>query len=129
MITASMLYGSTRTKAASTGGGGSSSPTSEAGSYTGAGTYGSGNKNSITFSQTPKMVAIAPATHSDGYARSVVFINGCDSALCTASNGSTTTQTVEQVTWNGATLTWYCTNNAARQMNASGVTYNWTAVY
>lgn len=102
----------------------------ETGTYNGAGNYGSSHPVEITFTNAPATVTIGPTTISDGYARTVTFIQDCNSALGFASNGSSQTFTVEKVTWtnSGKKLSFYCTNNAARQFNASGVTYKWVAI-
>lgn len=88
----------------------------ETGSYTGTGTYGSANPNSITFSITPKLVLIK--------------------GMLTPSilGGSFFTGTMQQnysqvVSWSGNTMSWYSNGgNAGYQLNTSGWSYEYCAI-
>lgn len=107
------------------------------GSYTGTGTAGSGNKNSITFDFEPKLVFVATAytaqltNYYQGY-----FVRGCATAYAFAGNFSSNhnpsapNAAVLNVTWSGNGLTWYHRANtpqAVAQLNGS-YTYHYVAI-
>ena len=88
----------------------------ETGSYTGTGTYGSGNANSISFKFVPKAVIVRHATSvNHGY-----FINTV--------SGMTSASYYQTVSWSGTTVGWYSPSSASQQMNESGATYNYIAI-
>lgn len=96
----------------------------ENGTYTGTGTYGSGNPNTLTFSFAPKIVIIQSAADSK---YGPLFIQqGVTSTYCKQdSSGSATT-----VSWSngGKTLSWYtASNQVAYQLNSNGYPYTWVA--
>ena len=95
------------------------------GTYTGKGTYGSGNKNSLTFDFQPAMVIIVRnGTNSPG-AGTILLYGQTQSAGTSAQyNGYSLELTVA---WSGNTVTWYSAQNADRQLNASG-TYRYLAL-
>ena len=92
------------------------------GSYTGTGTYGSSNPNSLTFEFVPKLVFIHNS--SDGRFRMCV-ING-DSECVSAIVGSS--QYVVKTAWENKKLSWYNSDSATKQLNESGVVYNYVAI-
>ena len=100
-----------------------------AGSYTGKGTYGSGNKNSLTFSSPPKLLIVMPVSntsHAD-YGGFVV-LNGVQALRAGGlSDDVSNSESQLQFTW-GNTVTWYNTSNSYFQQNASGWTYNYFAI-
>ena len=85
--------------------------------YVGTGTYGSNNKNSVTFPDRPKMV----------------FVSGPNSAVFpgTASSGTVNSDGYDMIpfSWSGNTLSWYNAQGADYQLNESGVTYTCLALY
>lgn len=105
------------------------------GSYTGTGTYGSSNPNSLTFDFVPKVVFIVPdGSHSNG---GMILLYG---ATKFGGFGTfyTTSGTVSagqcNITWNGTTVSWYnpasSINDAAiyeAQQNKSGMVYRYLA--
>lgn len=107
------------------------------GSYTGAGTYGSSNKNSLTFDFVPKLVIVRPTitVGSSMKPTAVIWVEG---ALGTshAMNGDlssygTNTQLVFSLS--GNTLSWYTNNTQASaapetQLNKSTMTYYYIAI-
>lgn len=101
------------------------------GSYTGTGTYGASNPNSLTFDFEPKLVLVSRyglAFRSNG--STSVFFNHCFlwDAACTSCNitdGSNTHLATFSIS--GATLSWY-TSGAATQLNTSGATYYYAAI-
>lgn len=98
------------------------------GTYTGTGTYGAGNKNSLTFPFVPKLVIVslvpfglAPlaGSLSNSWSDSFVWMTGQTNAYirdesCTFS-------------LSGNVLSWYATSPTA-QLNASGATYSYIAL-
>lgn len=98
------------------------------GSYTGTGTYGASNPNSLTFDFEPKAVFISSTYYSAfllfGVAdapRGCVFYSGNTSAAANNTYGLVTS-------WNGDTVSWYNTGNANVQLNTSSYTYTYTAI-
>ena len=77
------------------------------GTYTGTGTYGQDNPNTLTFTDTPSVVTI--------------YGNGMTLAI-----SSTDTSSAAYIS--GNTATWYSTVSAETQMNADGVVYNYVAI-
>ena len=88
------------------------------GAYTGSGTYGSGNPNSLTLEFEPKMV-IVQGTNG----RMAVMIKPSGVGISIGASDSTTLT----VSWNGDTVSWYNGLNAANQMNTANETYSYTA--
>ena len=90
------------------------------GSYTGTGTYGSRNPNSLTFDFEPKVVFIC----SGGNVLGEAMIRGASYQMTQESNtmGSNT------LTWSGNSLSWYSERNANHQYNSSGMTYYYIAI-
>lgn len=91
----------------------------ETGSYTGTGTYGASNPNSLTFGFMPKIVVVGRTDSSD---TSIGFI-------CGRGNATTTIPSTIRLTWGQNFVSWYAvTNNATYQLNAFGATYNYIAI-
>ncbi len=97
------------------------------GSYTGTGTYGASNPNSLTFDFEPKFIFISSLKGSD-YMQSMkgntgFFFNNNESS--DASN---------VITWGGNSVSWYTDGTASssvkpsKQLNWSGATYNYLAI-
>lgn len=104
----------------------------ETGTYTGTGTYGSSNPNSLTFSFVPKMVVIN-YTASQYYGPKMggqVWLYGDTRGVTTIPIGTGNVVTEAQLTWNNNILSWYqgSLENAKYQLNESGVTYSWIAI-
>lgn len=105
----------------------------EVGSYVGTGTYGSANKNSLTFGFEPKFVYIAPQTPSintNAFRPHVWFwVKGCGFMFNNASHGSSSDVelTYCAVTQADKTLAWYNSNGVQSQANKAG-TYNYIAI-
>ena len=94
------------------------------GSYTGTGTYGSGNPNIVTFPFVPKFVYICAQNESAKYI--LLWVSGARRVPGTIDNGSD----FQVVTLSGKTISWYCGYNqgAGQQLNFSGVLYQWIAI-
>lgn len=88
------------------------------GSYTGTGTYGSSNKNTLTFSFRP-MVVIVMCKASGAYGG--VWLQG-------ATNGTTSSSSQATLTWSDNGVSWYHFNNYAYQLNDTNVTYLYAAI-
>ena len=98
-------------------------PKIDTGSYTGTGTAGSSNPNSLTFEFVPKLVFVHKS--SDGRYQ-MCAING-DSDCVSRHVGSS--QYVVKTVWENKKLSWYNTDDSAStQLNESGAVYNYIAI-
>ena len=99
------------------------------GSYTGTGTYGSANPNTLSFTTPPSTVIITRAD-STGFAAQMVLQQGSEQAVFTSTNTSNTYHRVNKVTWSndGKTVSWYCAQDAGAQCNESGESYTYVAI-
>ena len=88
------------------------------GAYTGTGTYGTDNPNSLEFEFEPKMVLIQGTA-----GRVAILIKPSGVGVSIGPNESTTLN----VTWQGKSVSWYNALNAANQMNTENETYSYTA--
>lgn len=95
-------------------------PKIETGSYVGTGTYGSGNKNSLTLNFVPVILIITADYVNNHYANSGYIV--CSSGGHSGQNGN-----IESVV-SGNTVSWYSRNSAQVQLNTSGLTYNYVAI-
>lgn len=94
----------------------------ETGSYVGTGTFGAGNKNSLTFSFVPKLVAIGAYNPNDKDSYPIVIPYG---------GGMTMTSNnyyPQYISWSNKTITWYTGNNVRSQLNDQGSIYYYTAI-
>lgn len=103
------------------------------GSYTGSNTYGSSSPNSLTFDFEPKYVHICAAKEASANSHNqAVFADifvGIGGVRFTNSYSDSYGDTVGALTVivSGNTVSWYSTENAVRQCNASGVQYYYVA--
>lgn len=99
----------------------------ETGSYTGTGTYGTDNRNSLTFGFVPQLVIIIEDYYSSGtfQLHYGIFANGARSGIMayTGGNGAALI-----LSWSDSTMTWYNASSAANQLNASGRPYAYVAI-
>ena len=98
----------------------------ETGSYTGTGTYGDSNPNSLTFGFEPKLVVVFQDTTSssnNGFFGRLIMINGAGNASFGAgSNYYLTTM------FNVTSVKWYSANAALLQLNYSNGRYVYVAI-
>ena len=91
----------------------------QTGTYTGTGTYGANNPNSLTFTFVPKMVVVLEDN--------VAFTGHRSGFVWVGQNGGTVKFALA-----GQTLSWYTTSNddyaPNDQMNRSGGVYKWVAI-
>ena len=95
------------------------------GTYTGTGTYGSSNKNSLTLGFAPKYMRIICANAEEKMdafkSSSMAFIEDTDSKLSTLTP-----------TWSDNGVSWYTTSTSSSaakyQMNSSGTVYYYVAI-
>lgn len=95
------------------------------GSYTGTGTYGSSNKNSLTFDFVPNVIFVQGSTSNNcgwimpnaGYGSALYELNNC-------------TIYHLNVSVSGTTISWYSNkaNNGSDQLNVGGDTYHYIAI-
>ena len=88
------------------------------GAYTGSGTYGSGNPNSLALEFEPKLVIIQGTS-----GRMAVLIKPSGVGISIGASNSTTLNVI----WDGESVSWYNAVNASNQMNTSNETYSYTA--
>ncbi len=88
--------------------------TTYTGSYVGTGTYGSGNKNSLTIDEATDMVIVTGGTVGICFSRSntAAYLFGGASSV--------------GVYWGTTTVQWYNASAAIYQLNSSGATYYYT---
>ena len=98
-------------------------PKIETGSYTGTGTYGSSNPNSLTFGFVPKFVLIQT---NDLTLKITMLLNGITATGNNTGSGSSNNQV--KPTWSNNTVSWYVDGNADNQRNISGKTYYYIAI-
>ena len=97
----------------------------ETGSYNGTGVYGSANKNTLSFSLTPKIVVIYRRSTSSGFQMVMPYIYGEHSFW----TGTMSTNQEQIVSISGNTMSWYSNGgNASYQLNVSGLTYYYAAI-
>lgn len=102
----------------------------ETGSYTGTGTYGASNPNTLAFSFEPKIVFITYAGSSfvpgtDYFADSAIYLIGSSFSRVAVSG------TVLNWSIDGVVLNWYTSGSAATarsQLNQNGYMYNYVAL-
>lgn len=98
------------------------------GSYVGTGTYGTNNRNSLTFSFVPKMVWLDILTVSgfNSVPQYYILFQGCTEGFSFGHNDHLT------VAWSGRTVTWYFgksdSSGAKYQFNTKGQTYHYMAI-
>lgn len=95
-------------------------PKIETGSYVGTGTYGSGNKNSLTFDFVPAVLIITIDNTNNHYATSGYIV--CNSGGLSGQNGNIAS------TVSGNTVSWYSGNSAQAQLNNSNEKYYYVAI-
>ena len=92
------------------------------GSYTGTGTYGSSNPNSLTFDFEPKLLIVNNAGDLEFYySNSLCYIKG------TNTFGGQNGNVVKHLSANGNTVSWYSLYYN-EQLNASGKVYYYIAI-
>lgn len=99
--------------------------------YTGTGTYGSNNKNTLTFSHEPKMVVLFRQDYIKTMDAVILNWTRLSSSGSFARVGDTATSNLNSYTLTNSrkTLTWYTNSNDQMQMNESGVTYSAISFY
>ena len=102
----------------------------ETGSYTGTGTYGQSNPNTLTLSFQPKVVFIENKTQTTITAiwTTAPLINGTVMAHCYGRSGNTGVTGYLWLTWEGNTLKYYSETNTQQQMNDANQEYNYIAL-
>ena len=104
----------------------------EVGSYVGTGTYGSSNKNSLTFGFEPKMLIIGSTKNSNNLTQPVLIptSNGWgDSFLWTKGQVVARVNGYDiNISSEGKTVSWYSAKAANYQCNATNTTYLYLAI-
>ena len=92
----------------------------ETGSYVGTGEFGSGKKNTLTFSRKPLAVIIQAIDAR----RFAVLLNGCTSGNAVSVGSGDRVN----VSWTDTSVSWYNSEKSSIQMNESGITYLYIAI-
>ena len=101
------------------------------GSYTGTGTYGVSNPNSLEFGFCPVLVAITCDELGHYPAAPSILLRGAGLAptLTAASGGSMGAEyTALRPTWGDSGVSWYSEKSVACQLNESGITYFYVVI-
>lgn len=99
------------------------------GTYTGSGKYGSGNKNTLTFTAQPKLLIVMPisnSSHAD-YGGFVALRGVTILRAGGLSDDVSNSESQLRLTW-GTTVSWYNNTDQYFQQNASGWTYAYLAI-
>lgn len=100
------------------------------GTYTGTGTYGSSNPNSLTFDFSPKIVffgRVVPSSGYWGYGSAIMVKQGDGNSNYTFVGGTGSASKVSYV-FNGKTIEWYSSGDQDHQLNTAGTTYSYLAL-
>lgn len=95
------------------------------GSYTGTGTSGASNPNSLTFDFEPKMIIIETDSGVSGNWTHAAALRGSGFISAAWQNSL---QVNSIATWSGKTVSWYSNSNANLQANTSGTVYRYLAI-
>lgn len=102
------------------------------GSYTGTGTYGSNNKNSLTFDGKPKLLIVSSTVSSAYGGRhtypQLIFVYGESGDIASLITSGSEVFSSATVSGSGNTVSWYSADAAAQQLNVSGTKYNYIAI-
>ena len=101
------------------------------GSYTGAGTYGASNPNSLEFGFCPVLVAITCDELGHYPAAPSILLRGAGLAptLSAAEGGKMGAEyTALRPTWGDSGVSWYSEKSVACQLNESGITYFYVVI-
>jgi hypothetical protein len=93
----------------------------EAGSYTGTGTSGAANRNTLRFPFTPRLVVVHNPYHTSP---ACVMVRGASNCVSVMDGDNKYSITLE---WGTDELSWYGAQSAY-QLNAPGVTYHYVAI-
>lgn len=102
----------------------------EVGTYTGTGTYGTSNKNSLTFGFVPKLVIINHGNPSSyaGYGGKPWITGQTQVVTYTGVSGGSVSSATANCAWSDNTVEWYDNTSADRQLNRNGITYYYVAI-
>lgn len=99
------------------------------GSYTGTGTYGESNPNSLTFGFAPKLVYIYKTNGTYTYQMLCGVGAVRTSTVYSGDSGTASLSRYSSVmSLNGNQLTWYSYDSITAQLNEDGGTYNYIAI-
>lgn len=101
------------------------------GTYTGTGNYGASNPTRLNFSGSlsgaPQLLVVKRhEDQDDAINRGLIMIRGAKSVSCFLCR-DISSQIQNTVTWNAHAVSWYA-DNAASQMNESGMVYRYFAI-
>lgn len=94
------------------------------GTYTGTGTYGAASPTSISPGFFPVVAFVGDAENAMNYGWPTTFLRGCPNANGVGIHG----YQMQNISWGEDSVSWYDTQNASYQMNASGGTYYYVVI-
>ena len=95
------------------------------GSYTGTGTYGSSNKNTLTFGFVPKLIVVRIDASGGNYANNTLILMH-DSVYAGYYESSVAIPVTLE--WSGNSASWYHASSASYQFNATSRAYYYLAI-
>ena len=99
------------------------------GTYTGNGSFGASSPVTLSFPFTPQFLFVCPVTNPFLSQFNMFFaIYGQTKAWVMYNMGNATGHYEVQLSWNQNTVSWYNLTEAGRQLNVSGVTYQYFIV-
>lgn len=97
------------------------------GSYTGKGTYGNDNQNTLTFDFQPKLVVISKNELETSGAGTTFIYGQTQNAGASYIYQNNTSLSIH-ITWGDKTVSWYSDSTADRQLNSADATYFYYAI-
>lgn len=99
------------------------------GSYTGTGGYNTGSPNTLSFSFTPVFLFVCPKKNPNTTQSYMFFaIYGQEEAWVDFTVGNSTGHHSVILSWTQNAVSWYNTANEQRQLNLSGVLYQYIII-
>lgn len=100
------------------------------GSYTGTGTYGESNPNSLTFEFEPKLVSIIGEFNGTGSSTATFVVPKSSKEVCGFVTLGSSSPGVGRflIQSNGKTISWYSRDGSEKQMNSSNTTYRYVVL-
>lgn len=97
-----------------------------AGTYTGTGTYGSANPNTLNFNFVPKIILVHD--YDQSYISHTAFLFNPSTRAEGFPNSATSEVYQWHVSWSGNSVSWYQITKASYQYNESGNVYYYVAL-
>lgn len=99
----------------------------ETGSYTGTGTYGQSNPNTLTFGFEPKMIVIYANVNGVSVYISAIILTATP-YFSKVGSGNSSEANKLTISNNGKTVSWFNTDSSTYQLNSSSSVYEYVAI-